>query len=226
MMTRRCASWHCSTRNEARLAAAQAHGLARLSAWDAHHGLRRAEGRAYGPSVCLWSPPWENRQRLLAKRAAGLAKALVMSAALASNTLVDEAAVIRCHCLAQGRRKCSDLAEVFPQECQGVRGAPSRLRPDEPTRQAQLSPAARLAYHQAHRRPLLDELQRWLGALTEERLGEPNSALGKAYALGRSTGPRCRAVSRARHASGQSPGGASLEAVYSTAQKRPVLQKA
>ena len=28
--------------------------------------------------------------------------------------------LIRCHCLAHGRRKFSDLAEVFPHECQVV----------------------------------------------------------------------------------------------------------
>jgi len=123
----------------------------------------------------------ENRQRLLDKRAAGLAQPLVMSDALASNALVDEAAVLRGHCLAPGRRQCSALAPVLPQECQvGLEVLSHVFDHDEHTRQAQRSPAARLAYHQAHSRPLLDELQRWLPPQGEERLVEPNSVLGKA----------------------------------------------
>ena len=38
-----------------------------------------------------------------------------MSDALSANA-ADEAALIRCHCLAHGRRKFSELAEVFPAE--------------------------------------------------------------------------------------------------------------
>jgi hypothetical protein len=50
----------------------------------------------------------ENLQGLLDKREAGLAKPLAMSDALSSNAAADDGAVIRCHCLAHGRRKCSD----------------------------------------------------------------------------------------------------------------------
>src|SRR5262247_2883678 len=55
----------------------------------------------------------ENLQGLLDKREAGLAKPLAMSDALASNAVADDGAVIRCHCLAHGRRKFSDLAEAL-----------------------------------------------------------------------------------------------------------------
>jgi hypothetical protein len=51
---------------------------------------------------------------------------------------------------------------------------------DEQARQEQLSPEARLAYHQAHSQPLLDGLKRWLATQMDEHLVEPNSALGKA----------------------------------------------
>ena len=51
---------------------------------------------------------------------------------------------------------------------------------DEQARNEQLSPEARLAYHQAQSRPLMDGLQRWLDTQLNERLVEPNSALGKA----------------------------------------------
>src|SRR5262249_41496763 len=62
----------------------------------------------------------ENLQGLLDKRAAGLDKPLAMSDALPSNEVADESKLIRCHCLAHGRRKFSDLADVFPVECQVV----------------------------------------------------------------------------------------------------------
>jgi len=89
--------------------------------------------------------------------------------------------VIRCHCLAHGRRKFSDLEEVFPHECQVVLEVLRQVfEHDEQARQAQLSPEERLAYHQAQSQPLMDGLKRWLATQMDEHLVEPNSALGKA----------------------------------------------
>jgi len=106
----------------------------------------------------------------------------VMSDALASHE-APETAVIRCHCLAHGRRKFSDLAEVFPQECQIVLEILGQVFDhEEAVRDQQLSPAARLAYHQTASRPLMDALKRWLDQQGAERLVEPNSSLGKAIA--------------------------------------------
>ena len=123
----------------------------------------------------------ENLQGLLDKREAGLAKPLAMSDALASNEVADESRLIRCHCLAHGRRKFSDLEEVFPHACQVVlEGLRQVCDHDEQARQAQLSPEARLAYHQAYSRPLMEGLQRWLATQSDEHLVEPNSSLGKA----------------------------------------------
>ena len=83
----------------------------------------------------------ENLQALLDQRAAGLDKPLAMSDALASNAVANEAAVIRCHCLAHGRRKFSDLAEVFPHECQVVLEVISQVFDhDEQARQAAAEP--------------------------------------------------------------------------------------
>ena len=123
----------------------------------------------------------ENLQGLLDKRAAGLAKPLAMSDALSSNEVTDESLLIRCHCLAHGRRKFSDLEAVFPHECQVVLQVIRQVFDhDEQAREDALSPAARLAYHQAHSQPLLETLQQWLATQMDERLVEPNSALGKA----------------------------------------------
>jgi len=91
--------------------------------------------------------------------------------------------VIRCHCLAHGRRQCSDIAEVFPVECQVVIAVLTHVFDhDAEARDHQRSPEARLLYHQEVSRPLMETLTRWLDTQLDERLVEPNSALGKAIA--------------------------------------------
>jgi transposase len=123
----------------------------------------------------------ENLQGLLDKREAGLDKPLAMSDALSSNEVTDESLLIRCHCLAHGRRKFSNLEAVFPHECKVVLDVISQVFDhDEQARAERLSPEARLAYHQAHSQPLMDELKGWLETQINDRLVEPNSSLGKA----------------------------------------------
>jgi transposase len=135
-------------------------------------------------TICLYysgrSHAGENLAALLKKRQDGRDRPLVMSDALSSNE-ADEANLSRCHCLAHGRRKFSDLEEVFPQECQVVMDALKQVFDhDEAARAAQLSPEARLAYHQAYSRPIMDGLKGWLKKQFDDRLVEPNSSLGKA----------------------------------------------
>src|SRR5256886_5490799 len=137
-------------------------------------------------TICLYysgrSHAGENLKALLEQRQAGLDKPLVMSDALSRNE-ADEDGLIRCHCLAHGRRQFSDLADVFPTECQIVLEALKQVfDPDDEARDQQLSPAQRLAYHQSSSQPIMDELQRWLQKQVDERLVEPNSSLGKAMA--------------------------------------------
>ena len=104
-----------------------------------------------------------------------------MSDALASNAVADESRLIRCHCLAHGRRKFSDLEAVFPHECQVVLAVLSQVFDhDEQARKEQLNPQARLAYHQAQSQPLMEALKTWLDTQMADHLVEPNSALGKA----------------------------------------------
>jgi transposase len=115
--------------------------------------------------ICLYysgrAHAGENLRTLLMPRQAGQALPLVMSDALASHA-ADETTLIRCHCLAHGRRKFSDLADVFPQECQVVLEILAQVFDhDEAARDQQLSPAARLAYHQAMSRPLLEVRKGW-----------------------------------------------------------------
>jgi transposase len=125
----------------------------------------------------------ENLQGLLDKRAAGLDKPLAMSDALSSNEVANEAALIRCHCLAHGRRKFSELEDVFPDECQVVIASLQQVFDhDDEARINHLSPAERLVYHQVYSGPIMDGLKGWLEQQGAERLVEPNSSLGKAMA--------------------------------------------
>jgi transposase len=118
----------------------------------------------------------ENLAALLEQRQADQGKPLVMSDALSRNA-VDETAVMRCHCLAHGRRQFSDLEDVFPKECQVViEGLKQVLAHDEHAREKRMSPEARVAYHQEDRRPLRHELTSWLDKQCDDRLVEPNSS--------------------------------------------------
>ena len=170
--------------NSAILAAAQAQGVSTPKERTGMHTTALVVKVGEHTAILYYSSrrhAGENLQGLLAKREAGLEKPLAMSDALSSNEVANEAAVIRCHCLAHGRRKFSDLEDVFPHECQMVLDVLRQVFDhDEQARRAQLSPEARLAYHQAQSRPLLDGLKQWLDMQIDEHLVEPNSALGKA----------------------------------------------
>jgi transposase len=122
----------------------------------------------------------ENVAALLSKREAQWDPPLVMSDALASNTAA-ESALIRCHCLAHGRRKFSELEEVFPAESAVVVEALKAVfEHEEEVRARQLSAADRLAYHQTYSGPIMGALKAWLERQGAERRVEPNSSLGKA----------------------------------------------
>jgi hypothetical protein len=170
--------------NRALISAAQAHGVSTPQERTGMHTTALVVKVGEHTAILYYASrrhAGENLQNLLDKRAAGLAKPLAMSDALASNAMTNEAAIIRCHCLAHGRRKFSDLAEVFPHECQVVLEVMSQVFDhDEQARKEQLSPEERLVIHQVRSQPLMDGLKRWLDTQLDEHLVEPNSALGKA----------------------------------------------
>ncbi len=124
----------------------------------------------------------ENLQAVLRQRAAELPPPIQMCDALSRN-LSGELATIVAHCLAHGRRQFVDLTERFPEECRYVLEALEAVyRHDAETRKQQLSPADRLAFHQAHSGPVMESLRAWLRRQSEEKLVEPNSGLGAAIA--------------------------------------------
>jgi transposase len=136
-------------------------------------------------TICLYfagrAHAGENLETLLTRREADRGKPLVMSDALASNA-ADETVLIRCHCLAHGRRKFRELEEVFPTECAVVSEALKQVFDhEEEARRQQMNAEARLAYHQHYSGPMMAELTHWLEQPFEERTVEPNSSLGKAF---------------------------------------------
>jgi hypothetical protein len=136
-------------------------------------------------TICLYfagrTHAGENLEALLTQREADRGKPLVMSDALVSNA-ADEAALIRCHCLAHGRRKFTELEEVFPDECAVVIEALKQVFDhEEAARVQQLNPTERFTYHQHYSGPIMEALKRWLEQQFEDRTVEPNSSLGKAF---------------------------------------------
>ncbi len=136
-------------------------------------------------TICLYfagrAHAGENLEALLTHREADRGKPLVMADALASNT-ADEGALIRCHCLAHGRRKFTELEEVFPDECTVVIETLRQVfEHEEEARVQHLSAEVRLRYHQQYSGPIMDRLKHWLEQQFAERTVEPNSSLGKAF---------------------------------------------
>src|SRR5215475_8554282 len=169
--------------NQQARAQAQAQGKAQV---DARTGMQTTAliVQVGTHRICLYYTgrrhAGENLERLLAQREPGRGKPLVMSDALRSNN-AEEANLIRCHCLAHGRRKFSELDEDFPAESAVVVQALKLVyEHDDAAREQQLSAEERLVYHQPYSAPILTTLKTWLEEQTAQRRVEPNSSLGHA----------------------------------------------
>jgi len=122
----------------------------------------------------------ENLDQVLKRRAAELGPPVQMSDALAANT-AGEFETIVSHCLARARREFADIAASFPAECLHVLEELREVyRRDGESRAAGMSPAERLSYHQEHSKPVMERLEKWMRAQSDERRVEPNSEFGKA----------------------------------------------
>ena len=122
----------------------------------------------------------ENLAKVLAHRAEALAPPIQMCDALSRNVPAEFKTVLG-NCLAHGRRQFVDVAERFPEECRHLLETLRDVyRNDEVAKQRDLSPQERLQFHQAESGRLMDDLKAWLTRQFEERLVEPNSALGEA----------------------------------------------
>ncbi len=124
----------------------------------------------------------ENLAAVLARRVADLGPPIQMCDALSRN-LPSDLQTILAHCLAHGRRQFVDVAERFPGPCRHVLEQLAEVYKNDALARAQkLSPEARLQYHQVHSGPVMERLKNWLTTQFDDRLVEPNSALGTAIA--------------------------------------------
>jgi hypothetical protein len=122
----------------------------------------------------------ENLDQLLARRAQNASPPIQMCDALSRNTS-KEFKTILANCLSHGRRQFVDLAHAFPAECQHVLESLGEVYQYDAQAKAQnLSPEARLRFHQEHSQRVMDELCQWMGQQLEPKRVEPNSGLGEA----------------------------------------------
>lgn len=144
-----------------------------VSLWEEHRIAIFFSGRKHAG---------ENLKDVLAQRIAELGAPIQMCDALSRN-VPDELGTIVANCLAHGRRKFVDVAAYFPGECEYVLEALKVVyHNDAMARERNLSPEARLAFHQTESGPAMQALHAWLGRQLAERLVEPNSGLGTAIA--------------------------------------------
>jgi transposase len=125
----------------------------------------------------------ENLADVLRHRAAELAPPVQMCDALSRNEpdLGPGVQLLLANCLAHGRRQFVDVAGSFPGECRYVLETLGQVYAnDAEARRRGLAQVERLAYHQQHSGPRMDELEQWFQQQFAERKTEPNSGLGKA----------------------------------------------
>lgn len=128
----------------------------------------------------------DNLRQLLERRPKDLAPPIQMTDALASNTS-HCFPVILTHCLLHARRLFFEIQDFYPEVCGRVLEAIGRVYHFEDLAKKQgLDAGQRLAFHQQHSQPVLEQLKNWLQAQWDQKQIEPNSSLGKAtrYLLG------------------------------------------
>jgi hypothetical protein len=122
----------------------------------------------------------ENLSAVLARRNADLPAPIQMCDGLSRN-IPTEFDTILSQCLAHARRRYVELSETFPAE---VRFVLETLREvyitDAHAREQHLDPEQRLGLHQKKSQRHMTALEQWMQRQFDERLVEPNSALGAA----------------------------------------------
>jgi transposase len=138
-------------------------------------------------SICLYFTgrrhAGENLDAVLALRDPSLPPIQWMSDGLAANTPKQHKdQTLNLNCLIHGRRQFTDIDAYFPTECTRVIDAIAEIYQHEAHCKTQrLTPAERLAYHQANSAPVMKELKDWMTQQIAERRVEPNSRLGGAF---------------------------------------------
>lgn len=117
---------------------------------------------------------------ILHKRGKSCAKPIIMSDALASNRpTVREAVTSLCN--SHARRQFVDVINHFPDDVEQILERYGEIwRNEHHTQEQKLTPAARLAYHQQHSTPIMEEIKSWGETHLTNETVEENSGLGKA----------------------------------------------
>src|SRR6516225_6248606 len=122
----------------------------------------------------------ENLAQVLKHRAKHLPPPIQMCDALSRN-LPGELQTIVAHCLAHARRQFVDVYDRFPEPCRYLLESLAVVyRNDAVARERQMSPEARLQFHQQESQPTMQQRHEWLRRQFDEKRTEPNSALGGA----------------------------------------------
>jgi transposase len=122
----------------------------------------------------------ENLAEVLKLRAKQLPPPIQMCDALSRN-LPGELQTIVANCMAHARRQFVEVNDRFPEQCRHLLETLAVVyRNDASARERQLSPEARLQWHQEVSGPTMQQLHDWLTRQLDEKLTEPNSALGSA----------------------------------------------
>jgi transposase len=122
----------------------------------------------------------ENLAEVLKFRAQELPPPIQMCDALSRN-LPGELQTIVAHCLAHARRQFVDVYDRFPEQCRYLLETLAVVyRNDAIAQEREMSPEARLQFHQQESQPTMQQLHAWLRRQLEEKLAEPNSTLGSA----------------------------------------------
>ena len=142
--------------------------------------LAEVEGHRIALFVTGHHHAGENLDQLLARRAKEASPPIQMCDALSRNPS-KEFKTILANCLSHGRRQFVDIAPDFPAECQHVLESLGEVyKYDAQAKELNLSPEARLRFHQEHSQKVMDELHQWMGQQLEQKRVEPNSGLGEA----------------------------------------------
>ena len=122
----------------------------------------------------------ENLTELLKKRSTQLGAPIQMCDALSRNTSKEFETIVS-NCMVHARRQFVDIIESFPDQCIHVIETMREIyKNDAIVKERNMSADQRLAYHQQHSKPLMDQLHQWCQKQFDEKLVEPNSGLGKA----------------------------------------------
>ena len=122
----------------------------------------------------------ENLGDILKQRGVELEEPIQMCDALSRN-LPKEMAVILSNCMSHARREFVDIYDRFSNECEYVLNAMKHVyKIDGIARKQKMSPQERLEFHQQRSQSTMDDLHSWMQRQFDEKLVEPNSALGGA----------------------------------------------